>query len=831
MVEPQRKGDNEMEQRKSGTADIHYYSDRLKHKLNNLRTSHAAIVEAPSGYGKTTAVRDYLEGNLSQSSAVYWFTAADEVPEAGFRRLCREIEKIDGRAGERLLRIGFPNAVTIGEACEALRSIQCDRDSWLVIDNFQSLNAILPPSFLTALIEHGGSGLHIVIVTQMLGRDVHTSIAGRGFLHITTSDLRLEAGDVLRYYTLAGAEITREEAQSVVHYTEGWIIAVYLQLRAFQETGVFPNTAIISLMDHLVWERLTEQQQTFLLRLSPFETITIQQACTLARFDVLPGYALAALQSPFIRYERTGSRYELHSILSELLAQKRRERGEAFERECFIRAGDLCRDNNRNAEALALYWQIKDYRGILSLDFSLLVFDEIGDTPFSTVALDLTQNCPDEIRKEYPLSMLRVAWALKAAGMDVAFANLLDGMELTKLTISKDASLQAEWLLLSAYLFYPHVDKMMPLLMEAALLFDGKSSRVILPDAPWCFGDYSQLAVFHHKPGEADQEADALEKFISLYSKLTGGHGSGADTLFRAELAHYRGDLNQAEILAYKAIFLAEGNHQSIVQLGATMHLCEIAVEKSSHEEWQNALNSMEQAASFQNNAVVRMVLDTLRGLLLNELKHQDRIADWLKSTDQIQLLPPAVRYNALFVHICFLMHKGQYARMVGAAQAIRESMCPYPPFGNALIYILVAVGHAQSGDKTRAAENLERAMEQAMPDGLTYLFAVHHWLLQGLPEVLIRKKFPEYMPGYLEIKERFLKGFERLHSALLPDSLPDCLTVREREIALLAAKGLRNSEIAKKLIVTENTVRTHLHAVFQKLDIDRRAKLAEKLL
>ena len=817
-----------MAYRKTKTADIHYYSDRLKHKLNNLRTSLAAVVEAPSGYGKTTAVRDYLEDNLPQSAAVHWFTAVDEAPEAGFRRLCREIEKIDDRAGECLLRIGFPNAVTIGEACEALRSIQCDRDCWLVVDNFQSLNAGLPPSLLTALLEHGGSGLHIVIVTQMLGRDVHTAIAGRGFLHITASGLRLEVGDVLRYYALAGAEITREDAQSVVHYTEGWIIAVYLQLKAFQETGAFSDTAIISLMEHLVWERLTEEQQTFLLRLSPFETVTAQQTCALARFDVIPGYALEALQSPFIRYERAGSRYEMHGILSELLAQKRRERGEAFERECILRAGDLCRDNNRITEALAFYWQIKDYGGILSLDFSHRIFDKTGDVPFSTVALDLTQNCPAEIKKEYPLSMLRAAWALKAAGMDAAFDILLDELDLT---LGQDGPLRAEWLLLSAYRFYPQIDIMMPLLKKAALLFDGKSSQVIIPDAPWCFGDYSQMAVFHRKPGEADREADALEEFISLYSRLTGGHGSGADALFRAELAHYRGDLKQAEILAYKAIFLAEGNRQSIVQLGATLHLCEIAVEKSSFGEWQSALNSMEHAASFQNNTVVRTVLDTLRGLLLNELGHQGRIAGWLKTTDRIKLLPPAVRDNALFVYICFLMHEGEYARMAGSVQAIRDSFRPYSPFGDAFISILVAIGHVQTGDRASAAVNLEHAMEQAMPDSLIYLFAVHHWLLQGLPEELIRKKFPEYLPRYLEIRERFLKGFERLHTGLLPDSLPGSLTAREREIALLAAKGFKNSEIAKKLTVSESTVRFHLRTVFQKLDVDRRAKLAEKLL
>ncbi len=119
--------------------DLHYYSDRLKHKLNNLRASSAIVVEAPSGYGKTTAVRDFLDREIPQNTPVYWFAATSETPAAGFRRLCREIEKIDYRVGERLLRIDFPNAATIGEACDALRSIQCRNEAYLVIDNFQYL--------------------------------------------------------------------------------------------------------------------------------------------------------------------------------------------------------------------------------------------------------------------------------------------------------------------------------------------------------------------------------------------------------------------------------------------------------------------------------------------------------------------------------------------------------------------------------------------------------------------------------------------------------------------------------------------------------------------
>jgi LuxR family maltose regulon positive regulatory protein len=121
--------------------------------------------------------------------------------------------------------------------------------------------------------------------------------------------------------------------------------------------------------------------------------------------------------------------------------------------------------------------------------------------------------------------------------------------------------------------------------------------------------------------------------------------------------------------------------------------------------------------------------------------------------------------------------------------------------------------------------------MEMAIPDGFLYLFAVHHWLLQGLSEEMIADKFPEYLELYIKIKERFFIGYNKLHNNLMPDSLTDLLTAREREIALLAAKGLKNAEIAKEMFITENTVRTHLHSAYQKLDIDRRSRLAEKLM
>ncbi len=67
--------------------------------------------------------------------------------------------------------------------------------------------------------------------------------------------------------------------------------------------------------------------------------------------------------------------------------------------------------------------------------------------------------------------------------------------------------------------------------------------------------------------------------------------------------------------------------------------------------------------------------------------------------------------------------------------------------------------------------------------------------------------------------------------TARAPEPAPEAvriaeLTEREREVIALLAEGLQNKEVSQRLHITENTVRRHLVAIFDKLGVESRLEL-----
>jgi DNA-binding NarL/FixJ family response regulator len=58
---------------------------------------------------------------------------------------------------------------------------------------------------------------------------------------------------------------------------------------------------------------------------------------------------------------------------------------------------------------------------------------------------------------------------------------------------------------------------------------------------------------------------------------------------------------------------------------------------------------------------------------------------------------------------------------------------------------------------------------------------------------------------------------------AFLPGKGEDMLTTREREILQLLADGMSNADVAAKLFISQETVKSHVRHILTKLEADTR--------
>lgn len=85
-------------------------------------------------------------------------------------------------------------------------------------------------------------------------------------------------------------------------------------------------------------------------------------------------------------------------------------------------------------------------------------------------------------------------------------------------------------------------------------------------------------------------------------------------------------------------------------------------------------------------------------------------------------------------------------------------------------------------------------------------------------------KKNPTHIIFLIEqIKLRKEIDFERISSHF-------SLTIRETEILKLIFDGFSNKEIAKKLFISEYTVKDHIKSIMRKVDVNSRQKLIAKI-
>jgi DNA-binding NarL/FixJ family response regulator len=74
-------------------------------------------------------------------------------------------------------------------------------------------------------------------------------------------------------------------------------------------------------------------------------------------------------------------------------------------------------------------------------------------------------------------------------------------------------------------------------------------------------------------------------------------------------------------------------------------------------------------------------------------------------------------------------------------------------------------------------------------------------------------------------VQARVIRQLRTAPATPAPAALPPDLTQREAEVLALIGQGLNNQEIARRLVVSEATVKTHINNLFSKIGVRDRAQ------
>ena len=817
-------------QKKKNDIGMYYLKNKLRKKLEQLFDYPCTLIEAPMGYGKTTAIREYLRVTDSKTM---WIKIYNPSITGFWNAFCRLFEEIDRSCADSLRSVGFPyDSTSKDEVISILQKIDFQEHTVIVIDDYHLVDSPEMNEFIEFIVWNELDHLHIVLTARYSNMEkLEELILKEYLLHIRKETLEFEPDDIINYYKLCGIGLSEEEVLQIFSYTEGWISALYLLMRGYKEEGSFVITTNISkLVEKTVYLPFSDEIKEFLVSVSLFDSFTKEQAAYLWQKDNA-GRLLTEImkKNAFLNYDDKKKVYQMHNILSEFLLDIFNSKSEEYKADLYRNAADWYGKKGDYITAMRYYHLRKDYDNYLKM-----LEASKGHNIFyehQAALIEFFNECPERIKRQHPIALLVFAMCLFTFHEMELFAEVCEEFKKAMLEDNGQNTeafrmLQGEFELLLSFTEYNDINKM---LTHINVSWDclKQPAKFIDCSESWTFGSPSVLYMFHRETGKLEDEVHSLKKAMPMYNQLTGGHGKGGEYVMEAERHYVCGDFNNAEILAYKAISHAESTGQADVLLCIYFLQSRIAVAKG---DYVNAMSMYHKLKDEMKRNQWNYLLHTVQlceASIMVGLQQEKSIPLWIREGDFLssRLYFPTVAFlNIIYGRVLLL--QGEYHRLLGIADQLIETASVFPNLlGIIYTHIYRAAAYEKLFRREAALEALKMALDLALPDEIYMPFVENGDYIIPLLEEMYRSENRKQIALILKDAVSYQNAVQQIKADYFTKVKPK-LTEREQEIAQLVAEGMSNNEIGNQLFITQNTVKTLLKRIFEKLEISSRSML-----
>ena len=862
---------------------------RLIRKLLNAAKHKLTIVSSPSGFGKTTAVRQW---SAQCMEPVGWHTIDDddnlpgafikdsinalETAHESLRDVLYDVMSTGRDATDKDILVSLINAVNNAE-----------NNIYLVIDDFHLIHSPQVIDNLFFILKYVQSRFHVILLTRhMPPFPLSRFRASAELSEININDLRFSYDETAGFFDqVLKITLNIEQIHDIYARTEGWIAGIYLAgMSILNERGnmsgdislppsIFPighNDLMQSLFD-----KMPAHIQTFLMKTSVLINLNADLCNAITGIENVADvigflhsfnmfiYPLD-VEGKWHRYHRLFAEF-LHTRLAKIpsidIAALHRSAGfwyvangypdDAFHH-CFATkdhafAADFLEDHlfqriaNYELESAARYIgklpeNIVEKRYILILFNAWIAYlsDDISKacSIVETLEKNFIFTCQDYfiIKKRNARDLLL---ALKIGiKFNKEFTGALIG-EIKQAVASISIDSVAARGFLHSVLAKAYIESGDLRLAEEPLEHDFE----ILSQSEYTYLTlymYALKADVKRLQGKIKDSEEILLEAVSYTEKKGVKSGRALSDFYirLAELYHIQNDSDKANSYAEKCIKEAGKARKigALIQGYEFMSLME--AYKGNAEAAKNFMEKAMTIAIGSKKSMHNTLCQTAVLQLAVVQSDEAAVAKWAERRRLSVDEPYSIRYEDVCILLArHYLHGGRFGEAYGLANKLRPRALKRNRFLTVLkVDIIRSIALINMGDKINSLMILEKTVESAAFQNIILPIAIYE---MKIVEILIYLKNNSNVTVRLFAHELLKASFGLWNRPMPKEKLKvnnvEYLTQREAQILKMISFELTNKDITDITGVTLGTVKTHIKKIFDKLGISTRKQAIKR--
>ncbi len=808
------------------------------------------VVTGPAGVGKTMAVREWL---LHENASVAWLTVESRDNELG--AFCNDVlaaMQVQVPPSKSVFQAGGPRHTGRGGLARVLHDVQRpDRPTVLVLDDFHVAKSSAVMSELQTLLDLKPEWLHVVVVSRS---DPPLPLARwrlRGELHeIREADLRFRRDEAAAYLATFTDLVLEEWAtNTLIARTHGWIAGLQLaaiSLRASADTAAF--LARFDGTDRFIADFLLDEVLAYL----PADVLDfLLETSVLDRFDAelcntMTGRSDAALLLRrieaanlfLVRLPADGTWFRYHPLFRDLLRFELESRRPDRARELSQRAARHFTARGENAAAVRLLHAAGDDDAAFSLALRF-------GTELSPGAQAVARACAGALSSNFIADdvgrMLQFADLLRKAGRLNDSAVWLERASAGSRRRPDDAAVRAPLEAIWSKWYQAQGD------CDAAIEHANRALRLARPEQLTGDPGFEGLSLFlarawllHSDPERARVALESVPR--TSIDPLTT---EAAVPALLARIAALRGQLREASVFAERALWMVEalGDERHPATMDALLararvrrerdQLAEaiqdadaelaLAADLASHPyivlgeiercriiaALDGPAAGLERLDAIQGSTSQRLVGSLAEALRVLEIELSARTGDHRRAAHLTSTLPAGLQREMLAA-------AGEIAG--GRIEDARDRLAALVPIrllDRIRVELLRAAVAVNVDDRRR---HVATAAALAAPEGFRRIFIEKGAAVSRALRSLAASADVE--PPALEL----LAAVAPLPRVQVDTRMVYRLTEREQSILRFFPTQLSYQDIATELLISVNTLKSHVKSIHRKLGVSSRA-------